>query len=362
MKPVITIVIPVYNVENYLKRCLDSIINQTYSSLEIILVDDGSSDKSPEICDKYARKDTRIRVIHKINEGVSVARNVGIENATGMYLCFVDSDDFLPKHSIENLYKAVIDARAEMSIGCWTQITLKGTYRNHYQERIVQRSDKHGWIEALDMPEMRGPVAKLFNANIIRENGLRFPKGILVSEDTIFVYQYTSLCNSISIVDKNVYYYNRLSINSATTKYYNRFHEVAFMCVQEHVKNVVDESFSLQNLELQKKIVNSFLAVQNYLLYFQNNNAEEIKIKLREAYGLFKQYIDIKVLLKHERIFDKFLIAYPHFEKDDINAIIALNGNLNVVARSSRVKNYLLKIWCSLKSIWIFKWKLGYKK
>ena len=93
--PLVTIVVPIYNVEKYLTRCVDSIINQTYQNLEIILVDDGSPDNCPRICDEYAKKDHRIKVIHKINAGLGMARNTGIENATGKYICFFDSDDYI---------------------------------------------------------------------------------------------------------------------------------------------------------------------------------------------------------------------------------------------------------------------------
>lgn len=95
MSALVTVVVPVYNVERYLDRCVQSIVNQTYTNLEIILVDDGSPDRCPEMCDEWARKDPRIRVIHKQNAGLGFARNTGIENATGDYICFVDSDDYI---------------------------------------------------------------------------------------------------------------------------------------------------------------------------------------------------------------------------------------------------------------------------
>ena len=99
----VSIIVPIYNVEKYLKKCVNSIINQTYKSLEIILVDDGSPDRSGALCDRLAEKDSRIRVIHKANGGVSTARNAGIEAATGEYICFVDSDDWLPENAVWDL-------------------------------------------------------------------------------------------------------------------------------------------------------------------------------------------------------------------------------------------------------------------
>lgn len=107
----ISVIIPVYNTEKYLKRCLDSIINQTFKNLEIIIVDDGSTDSSPQICDNYAESDDRIRVIHKTNGGLSSARNAGIDIATGIYISFIDSDDYIDIKYFEILYSNIISSR-----------------------------------------------------------------------------------------------------------------------------------------------------------------------------------------------------------------------------------------------------------
>ncbi len=102
--PLISVVIPVYKVEKYLRECVDSVINQTYKNLDIILVDDGSPDKCPAICDEYAEKDTRVRVIHRKNGGLSAARNSGIDIARGEYITFIDSDDYVSRVYVEQLY------------------------------------------------------------------------------------------------------------------------------------------------------------------------------------------------------------------------------------------------------------------
>jgi len=116
MLPIISVIIPVYKVELYLRKCLDSVCNQTYKNLEIILVDDGSPDNCGKICDEYAAKDSRIRVIHKLNEGLSVARNSGIKIATGEYLGFVDSDDYIEPDMYEFLYQNLVKENADISI------------------------------------------------------------------------------------------------------------------------------------------------------------------------------------------------------------------------------------------------------
>lgn len=112
----VSIIIPIYNVEKYLTKCVESVINQTYSNIEIILVDDGSPDKCGQICDEYAKKDKRIQVIHKKNGGLSDARNKGIEKSTGDYLFFLDSDDFIEKDTIEFLTKILEENNADLSV------------------------------------------------------------------------------------------------------------------------------------------------------------------------------------------------------------------------------------------------------
>ena len=112
----ISVIIPIYNVEQYLKECLESVINQTYRNLEIILVDDGSKDKSGKICDEYKNKDERIKVVHKENGGLSDARNAGMKIATGKYIQFIDSDDFIDKDMIETLYNLIIENEADISM------------------------------------------------------------------------------------------------------------------------------------------------------------------------------------------------------------------------------------------------------
>lgn len=113
----VTVIIPIYNVEKYLKEAIESTINQTHSNIEIILVDDGSTDNSGIICDEFAKKDTRIKVIHKTNGGLSDARNAGLDATTGKYIMFLDSDDFLELDAVENMYKEITEKDADYVIG-----------------------------------------------------------------------------------------------------------------------------------------------------------------------------------------------------------------------------------------------------
>ena len=117
MEDLISVVVPIYNVENYIKKCVDSILSQTYKNLEIILVDDGSPDNCPQICDEYAQKDNRIKVIHKENGGLSDARNAGIDISKGKFITFIDSDDYIEKDYVEVLYNSIKENASDMAIG-----------------------------------------------------------------------------------------------------------------------------------------------------------------------------------------------------------------------------------------------------
>ena len=128
----VSIIVPVYNVENYIKRCLDSIIHQTYRNIEIIIVDDGSTDSSATICDEYGKKDGRVIVIHKVNGGLSEARNVGIETAGGDYLSFVDSDDFIASNMIECILSKMKMYDAEIGV-C--------AYQNVFENNLSKMND-----------------------------------------------------------------------------------------------------------------------------------------------------------------------------------------------------------------------------
>ena len=135
MEDLISVVVPIYNVENYIKKCVDSILSQTYKNLEIILVDDGSPDNCPQICDEYAQKDNRIKVIHKENGGLSDARNAGIDISKGKFITFIDSDDYIEKDYVEVLYNSIKESIRQAKIG---RIWVKGNYQFMISDPVAQ--------------------------------------------------------------------------------------------------------------------------------------------------------------------------------------------------------------------------------
>lgn len=205
-EPLISLVVPVYNVRNYLKTCLQSIISQTYHNLEIILVDDGSNDGSSEICDEYAREDNRVRVIHLPHGGVSAARNAGLEAATGELLGFVDSDDFIDIDLYEYLYKLLLENDADIS-AC--------TYLLEQEGRPSKIINNTGELYLFSRKEiMRALVkndlvknylwAKLFKRNLFE--GLLFPVG-RVYEDVAVLYKVFDRSEKVALSCVAKYHY-----------------------------------------------------------------------------------------------------------------------------------------------------------
>ena len=206
----ISIVVPIYNVEKFLNKCISSIVLQSYSNLEIILVNDGSTDSSGEICEYWAEQDNRIKVIHKKNGGLSEARNAGIEVAAGEYLCFIDSDDFICSTYIQYLYDLITDKNADLSV-CQlfevdeTDNVINRTHKSLKKELVLECNEEC-MREFLISSEI-GTVAwrKLYRTNLFKPD-IRYPEG-KYHEDVWTTYKYIAKCNKIVIGNQQLYAY-----------------------------------------------------------------------------------------------------------------------------------------------------------
>lgn len=191
MTPKISIIIPVYNVEKYLVECLDSVLAQTFNDFECIVIDDGSPDNCPAICDEYARKDNRIKVIHKKNGGVSSARNVGLDAVRGEWVVFVDSDDWIDKRYLEVLYANAIKQGVDVSIG-GTNAFKNGTFVRIYDigtfETILNPESIMLRMFDRKQTSLRMGWCKLFKAQFIKDGKIRFDEAVMRAEDTLFFY------------------------------------------------------------------------------------------------------------------------------------------------------------------------------
>lgn len=215
----ISIIVPVYNAEKYLPICLDSIVSQTYKNLQIILVDDGSTDKSSKICDTYAEADSRILTIHQENHGAVYARNIGIENAEGEYIAFADADDWLESNMIERLYKSLMINDADVSM-CGRREDTGSTSISVNHGFLVGYYDKNKMIEEI-YPNMivntsffqwgifPGLWDKLFKKELLKRMHADVDIRITMGDDALCIYPYLLKANSIYILDECLYHYRQ---------------------------------------------------------------------------------------------------------------------------------------------------------
>lgn len=207
MNELISIIVPVYNVEKYLNQCLDSVCMQTYKNLEIILIDDGSTDKSGEICDEYAAKDNRIIVIHKENIGVSDSRNKGLDIATGNYIGFVDSDDWIEFNMFEILYKGIKEYKADISICGHAEVYENGLLKPFHADSPVIFSPIDAIEELIKENSFRDYlVNKLFTKKLF--NSIRLPVGRII-EDKAIMYKLFDQSDAIVYLSEVLYYYRK---------------------------------------------------------------------------------------------------------------------------------------------------------
>ena len=224
--PLVSIIIPVYNTEKYIRECLDSIISQTYNNFEVIIVDDGSSDQSGVICDEYASKDERFKVIHQNNSGVSMARIAAFENSRGEFITFIDSDDYVSPDYIEKLAKPLIEEDADMA--CCKYIGV----RNHilfnpkifitgiFQGKTLRDFISNDFFYSRQTNNFGihpGLATKMVKRDIVME-GLQMGKGLWYGEDAIAVFCMLFSCSKLVALPNNLYYYVAHD-NEAVNKY-----------------------------------------------------------------------------------------------------------------------------------------------
>lgn len=206
----ISIIIPVYNVYQYLNECILSVVNQSYKDFECILIDDGSSDGSEIICDQWKQKDSRIKVIHQLNQGVSKARNIGIAEAKGEYLTFIDSDDWIDSNYLNTLLQPIEEYNVELVVCGLQQHYSNGTFKNYsYKTGIIniEQQDTNAFTDINKKFLLFGPVIKLYKRTIIQKHNIHFPPEYTYGEDLLFNYNYLEYVKAVYIVDQCLYHY-----------------------------------------------------------------------------------------------------------------------------------------------------------
>lgn len=201
--PSISVIVPVYNAEKYLDRCFSSILGQTFTDFELLLVDDGSTDSSGDICDRLAQSDSRVRVIHKPNGGVSSARNVGIDKSIGKKIVFVDADDDIPINALESFIEYDEDLVISNMI-----IIYEEPIKLNIDNQIFQSSEYHELIEKYhNTTILRAVYGKLYYRDILINNNIRFDENIHWGEDRLFVLHVLKHCRNVRLIPNVTYSY-----------------------------------------------------------------------------------------------------------------------------------------------------------
>ncbi len=205
-RPLVSIIVPVYNAELTLERCIDSILNQSYQEIECILINDGSSDSSYDLCESYNNQDKRVKVFHQNNQGVSVARNVGLDHANGEYIMFVDCDDEIENDYINTYVSAISNKKDTVVIGGFKKIEGNKCFDYKPQLRGVYGSNI--WDSICIDPQLFGYIcSKIFPINLIRENNILFRTDMYSQEDLDFCLSVYRYCTSFIFIDNTGYKY-----------------------------------------------------------------------------------------------------------------------------------------------------------
>lgn len=336
MENLISIIVPVYNVENYIHECIDSLLNQSYKNIEVILVDDGSTDKSGMICDEYSKIDKRVKVIHKKNEGLGFARNSGLQIATGKYVTFVDSDDYVGEDRIKKLYLLLQKYNADVCLSGFTRVFQKNKQvcTNPYSSNVFFDN-----ISRTVLPKMCGADGKgldqipmsvwlgLYSNDIIKKEQIKFvSERKLISEDLVFDFSYYPYVKKVCISNTTDYFY-RDNPKSLTTRYRADRFEKQIILYEEILNrakqlNIADECQArLDNtlisiarycikLEYKYEAINGTKYANERVKYICNNELlqnrlnnfddSHIKISSRIINALMKKklYLCIKIIMK----------------------------------------------------------------
>lgn len=324
----VSIIIPVYNSEKYIKKCIESLINQSYIHIEIILVDDGLNDESGIICDYYAKKDRRIIVIHKENEGAYIARNIGISMAKGEYISFVNSDDWVEKDYIGFLVDNILNFNSDLIVCNYKDVYISKNNIYYGEKRKINSEvlkidkvmNQDFFINGLVHPCW----GKLYKSNIIKNNNILF-ENLKLSEDTVFNLNYLTFCKNINILENELYFYAHYDCHSSVTS-------IEYDSIFENYL-IVHEYF-FQYIKRYKE--NKYIDIVNKTMYPQYYSAF-IKILMCKNFNRKEKVNILNKALSNNKIVDSFNIKQE-------------NKSINIINKLIISKQYFL-IKCILKYI-----------
>uniref|UniRef100_UPI003FF051F5 glycosyltransferase n=1 Tax=Faecalibacterium prausnitzii TaxID=853 RepID=UPI003FF051F5 len=269
----VSIIVPVYNAEKYIDNCVTSVVNQTYSKWELLLIDDGSFDSSGMICDNYSRLNSRIRVVHQKNLGVSAARNRGIECAEGEYIAFLDVDDALPQESLKTLVNSLIDNNADVAMG----ITCGEKWENHSGVEIWKGEDGIRY-SLMDDPYTCAAWGKLYRRELIGET--RFDREIKINEDSLFVFQIMCKKPVCVCVNKEIYQYIQVSGSASRSDFSEKYFDILKVSDLKYKK--IEEQFPQMHDLAKNMLLKARMNVLRLLAVRTRDEYRDVEKKLLE--------------------------------------------------------------------------------
>lgn len=306
----ISVIVPIYNVEKYLNKCINSIIEQTYQNIEIILVDDGSNDSSEKICDEYAKKDKRVKVIHKKNGGVSEARNFGIENSNGKYIAFIDSDDYITNDYIEYLYRILKENKADISC-----CNFEYVYSDKENKKIDNQQDNvyiYNQLEALkELLYQRNIDTSLWGKLIKKDlfDNLKFPCGEIYEDFAVF---YKILLKIEKIIYSNIkkYFYMQREKSILSTNFGKK--DLYMVIAAKEMYNTIIKQYPELKSALNSRIINmdfyllrriskkdnkkEYLNLKNDVKQRRKIVVKDKNAKLKTKIAVYISYINIELV------------------------------------------------------------------
>ena len=293
----LSVIIPVYNAGDKLSQCLDSVRNQSFTDFELILIDDGSETFTADLCDHYAAKDARIRVTHTVNNGVSAARNRGLAQARGEWVCFIDSDDWVEPDYMQDFISPIgtgadlimqgyVKERGETEIG-----------RRHLTDAFVPGTEIPGYFLENDLIGFGSPCCKLFRRCILFEHGLSFPESYSYGEDTLFFFKYLRYCQSIACIGRESYHYVENTTDSLSQRIHHSLPLLRFIKDNTAALQAFPHTPIWDGIRRQQNAKNVALANRSYINMFKLNYAKEQGL---DVIRFFKQ--EVRPLLQAKGI------------------------------------------------------------
>lgn len=325
----VSVIVPVYNAENTISKCIDSVLNQTFENYEVVLINDGSTDNSKIICQKYLKKDSRIKLLDQENSGVSSSRNAGLQAAQGKYIYFIDSDDWIESHLLDNLVRNSV--KSELAICGYNRFLYNGmeykfeksiSLRNETMKLDVYLNDLNRFYDRIVMQPLWN---KLYRRNIIVENNIKFNDQLSLGEDILFNLDYLKHVKRISTVNSNLYNYVIFNEGKSLSTKFNKNRIYAQIKVYTEIEQLLSKNnlYNEKNkdyfdITFSKALVG---AIKNFAIHSIDtyDNKKRYLRNLREEY-----HINNSIKIFRNGSMDKCLVAILFKLKFDIILIYAL--------------------------------------